>query len=489
MLSPSGKPFTVTALTRLIKEKLEGEFGIVEVTGDITNFRGASTGGHLYFSLADSDARHVVQAQIPVTVFAGVARGLGFKLELGKKITVSGPLEVYAPQGKYQIIARKVVAAGEDGQLMARYLEIKRKLDAEGLFAPGRKRPLPLLPRHIGVVTAPTGAAIRDIVTTFTRRFPNLDILVAPVRVQGKGAAEEIARGVKALNLVGVTGKGFLEDCPRRDVILVCRGGGSFEDLWEFNEEVVARAIFASEIPVVTGVGHEIDTSICDLVADVRAATPTAAAEITIRPKVDFEAALHLASDKMGAALSHRVADARGRLAAAAKNRVFAEPAHAVNAYRQDVDHLATRRDAALSAAVAAARRRLTEVASALAIQRARRIPELRARLVDIASRMEAAMGRCVSTQRARHDALSRQLSALSPVAVLERGYSITLLDDGRALRSPEEAPFGTRLTTRLSGGKTVASVVGGTPASPRRSRAARPSVEDDGQLGLDFGA
>ena len=488
MLSPSGKPFSVTELTRRIKDTLEGTFGMVEVTGDITNFRGASTGGHLYFSLADSDARHMVQAQIPVTVFAGVARGLTFQLGLGKKITVTGNLEVYAPQGKYQIIARKVVPAGE-GELMARYLDLKRRLDQEGLFAPEHKKPLPLLPRHIGIVTAPTGAAIRDIINTFTRRFPNLDILVAPVRVQGTGAAAEIARGIEALNRVGIPGGGFLERLPRRDVILVCRGGGSFEDLWEFNEEAVARAIYNSKTPVITGVGHEIDTSICDLVADVRAATPTASAEIAIRPKADFEAALRLMSERMETALSRKVADARGRITTAEKNRVFAEPAHTVNAYRQDVDHLATRRDAALAAALAEARNRLASASSTLAVQQARRIPELRGRLSDISSRASTSMERHLADLHARIDSFSRQLSALNPVAVLERGYSITLLEDGRALRSPEEAPFGTRLTTRLAGGKTVASVVGGTPASPRRSRAARPPVDDSGQLGLDFGA
>ena len=447
MINPTGKPFTVTEITRRIKDALEGTFGLVEVTGDVTNFRGASSGGHLYFSLADSDSRHVVQAQIPVTVFAGVARGLTFQLAQGKKITVTGNLEVYAPQGKYQIIARKVAPAGE-GDLMARYLEIKRNLDAEGLFAPERKRPLPLLPRHIGVVTAQTGAAIRDIVNTFTRRFPNLDILIAPVRVQGTGAAAEIARGVQALNLVGVPGGGFLEDLPPRDVILVCRGGGSFEDLWEFNEESVARAIFASRAPVISGVGHEIDTSICDLVADVRAATPTAAAEIAIRPKADFEATLRLQSEKMASALSRRVADFRGRLNAAAKNRVFAEPAHAVNAYRQDLDHLMTRRDAALAAATAAAHGRLSKAAAALSVQQARRIPELRARLADFSTRAAAVLERRLADRRARVGSLSRALAALSPLAVLDRGYSITLLDDGHALRDPAEAPAATLFPT-----------------------------------------
>lgn len=421
------KPLSVTEVTRRIKLLVNG-LGTVEVEGEISNVV-VSQNGHMYLSLKDTGA------QISAVIFAGTLRTLPVKPQNGQKVVVAGQVDVYAPRGSYQLLVRKLRLAGQ-GDLMARFIEMKEKLNADGLFEQAHKKRLPALPLHIGVVTAPTGAAVRDIIRTFARRYPGLDILIAPVHVQGAGAAEEIAAGVYAMNLVGVKGSGLLEDEPRRDVVIVARGGGSLEDLWAFNEEVVARAIYASEIPVISGVGHEIDTSISDLVADVRASTPTAAAEMAIRPRAEFENGIRELGDKMSVAIGRRLENLSARLKAAEKNRVFSEPRHAVESYSQQLDHACTRMESALADAATASRKRLDRANSSLSVQHARFIPTVRARI----------------------DVLAHQLSALNPTAVLERGYSITMLENGRALRKPEEAPSGTRLVTRLSKG-TVASV------------------------------
>ena len=368
------------------------------------------------------------------------------------------------------------------GDLMARFEEMKRKLQAEGLFDEAHKRPLPFLPRHIGIVTAPTGAAIRDMVTVLSRRFPNLDILIAPAKVQGVGAAEEIAQGIRDLNEVGDPGGHILPGLPRREVIIVGRGGGSLEDLWSFNEEVVARAVYASEIPVISAVGHEIDFTICDFAADKRAPTPSAAAEIVVRQKSDLLGGIEVLSDRLEQALDRIVVDRRNRLAAARNHRVFVEPSHAVEHYSQHIDFLSSRVAMALESQLTELRQRFADARSALEIQRSRRLPELKAALATLSDRASRALEKTFEASRREVDAASRQLNALSPVAVLERGYSITLLDNGKALRDPAEAPTGTRLKTMLSAGKSVTSYVGERQPAKRQKKS---SQSDSQQLDL----
>lgn len=480
MLSPSGKPFTISEITQRIKRLVDGTFRLVQITGELSDVRSPSANGHLYFTIKDADA------QISAVLFAGSLRTLAFKPENGMKVVATGDVSVYAKRGTYQIVVRKMTVAGQ-GDLMARFEEMKRKLAAEGLFAAERKRPLPVLPRHIGIVTAPTGAAIRDILNVLERRYPNLDILIAPARVQGDGAAAEIAAGVRALNKVGVPG-GILPGRPRPEVIIVTRGGGSLEDLWPFNEEAVARAVHESEIPVLSAVGHEIDFSICDFVADYRAPTPSAAAEVVVRPKADLLANVDYWREKLDQAVDRSLSEFRSRLNVVEKNRVFSEPAHAVETYSQDVDALAMRMEALLESRMNRSRERLRASSSSLDLERTRRLPEIRTRIDRLAERSARALDSGREDSRRRLDIARRQLEALSPVAVLERGYSITLLENGRALRDPSEAPAGTALTTRLAHGKTVSSVVGGAPARSRPRHPKAPAEEKQSeQLGFDF--
>ena len=475
MLNPTGKPFTVTEITQKIKNLLEGSVGTVQITGELSNIRPPSANGHLYFTIKDAGA------QIGAVMFAGNLRALSFKPENGVKVDATGEISVYAQRGVYQIVVRKMTPVGQ-GDLMARFEEMKRKLLAEGLFDEAHKRPLPFLPRHIGIVTAPTGAAIRDMVTVLSRRFPNLDILIAPAKVQGSGAAEEIARAIRDLNEVGDPNGHILPDLPRREVIIVGRGGGSLEDLWSFNEEVVARAEYESTIPIISAVGHEIDFTISDFVADKRAPTPSAAAEIVVRQKSDLLGGIEVLSDRVEKALDRIVVDRRNRLAAAKNHRVFIEPSHAVEHFSQHIDFLASRTASALEERLTDLRQRFADARAALEIQRSRRLPELKNTLAALSDRASRALEKAIDARKREIDAASRQLNALSPVAVLERGYSITLLDNGKALHDPTEAPFGTRLKTLLAAGKSVTSYVGLKP--PTKKVAKTPSTNQQ-QLDL----
>lgn len=478
MISSSGKPFTVTELTRRIKDILEGSVGAVTVTGELSNIRPPSQNGHLYFTIKDAGA------QISAVMFAGNMRSVDFKPENGIKVEASGEISVYAQRGVYQIVVRRMTRQGQ-GDLMAQFEELKRRLGAEGLFDQARKRPLPYLPLHIGIVTAPTGAAIRDMVNVLTRRFPNLDILIAPAKVQGVGAAEEIADGIRLLNAVGDPDSNVLPSRARRDVIIVGRGGGSIEDLWSFNEEVVARAVASSAIPVVSAVGHEIDFTICDFAADLRAPTPSAAAEIVIREKTELLAAVAALADGVARSMSERLTSAHARLEAAASHRVFAKPRHAVESHCQRLDLLAERMSSLLDGRIAESRRRFAAAESALRLGRTRRLPELGQRITSLSERASRALERKVAECRGTTAALSRGLSALNPLAVLDRGYTMTTLDDGKALRSPEQAPPGTRLTTLLAGGRSVKSVVGVAGSGKARRQAIAGSLQGQGELPL----
>jgi len=257
------KIYTVSELTREIKQVLETGFPCLWVEGEISNFKRHSS-GHLYFTLKDENS------QIRCAMWRYRANDLIFRPEDGMKVLVQGNLQVYEPGGYYQIIVQQVQPAGV-GELQLAFEQLKKKLYAEGLFDEAHKKPIPIFPERIGVITSPTGAAIRDIISVITRRFPIAQIILAPVRVQGPGAKEEIVQAIQDFNEFGEV-----------DVLIVGRGGGSLEDLWAFNEEVVARAIFTSKIPIISAVGHEIDFSISDFVADRRAPTPSAAAEMAV---------------------------------------------------------------------------------------------------------------------------------------------------------------------------------------------------------------
>ena len=425
--------YTVAELTRLVKQTLEDEVGRVWVEGEISNFRRQAS-GHAYFTLKDESA------QLSAVLFAGAQRGVTATLADGMMVRLYGELSVYEPRGQYQLIVRQVEAGGQ-GMLMARFDALKRRLQAEGLFDEARKRPLPLLPRHVGIVTSPTGAAIRDILNVITRRFPNLHVVLAPARVQGAGAAEEIAAAIDRLNALSACAAslplGAAASCTGGplpsplDVLIVGRGGGSLEDLWCFNEECVARAIARSKIPVISAVGHEIDFTISDFVADVRAPTPSAAAELVVGRKEDFEEALRNQARTLRQSLRQRLTELRGRLETARASHVFHAPRHAVERTAQALDALEMR---------------LKQSLTGSAVRQRRRVEELQRRMAHAVP---------VELQRRQRQvaALERQLRALSPVAVLERGYSLTRTADGRLVKSVRQVSVGAHLRTQVADG------------------------------------
>lgn len=415
---PGRKIYRIAELTRRIKALLESDIGSVWVEGEVSNAR-TYPSGHIYFTLKDEDA------QLSAVLFRGVAASSKVPIKDGAKLRVWGELTVYEQRGQYQLIARRVESAGQ-GDLQRAFEEMKARLEKEGLFDPQRKKRLPLLPTTIGVVTSPAGAVIRDILHVLGRRFPDRHVLLAPVRVQGAEAAGEIARALDYLNT--------RDDI---DVIIVARGGGSLEDLWAFNEEIVARAVFRSRIPVISAVGHETDFTICDFVADVRAPTPSAAAEIVLRPKVDFEETLNVIRRRLAQSLRAQTLVLRNRFTRAARSYVFREPEHALVRYRERVSrNLDTMRRSLESALV----------------QRRQRLDEAGLRIGH------AAFNRAQNT-RHRVARAEQSLRALNPHAVLKRGYSVTLGPDGHALLDPASIQQGDKLQTLLAGGSVVSVV------------------------------
>jgi exodeoxyribonuclease VII large subunit len=405
--------FSVSELTRLIRGTLEGGFSAVCVEGELSNVRQPAS-GHCYFTIKDATA------QIRAVIWRGERRGMLFQPRDGMRVRAFGALTVYERDGSYQIVVRRMEEGGQ-GALQAAFEALKKKLSEEGLFEPSRKRPLPLLPRHIGIVTSPTGAAIRDILNILRRRFPNLHVVVAPVRVQGDGAAAEITAAIDLLNARGGL-----------DVLIVGRGGGSIEDLWCFNEEIVARAMARSRIPVISAVGHEIDFTISDFVADLRAPTPSAAAELVVGRKDEFLAALAGQSRSMTRLLKQSWLEAKSRFIAAAGSYVFREPAHAARGYRQKIERLRMQS------------RHLLE----------RRFRDSQQRGDDLSMRMVHGM-RLVFSERAHQvQGLERQLAAYNPLAVLKRGYSITFNSAGRAVRGADEVTSGEVVRTCVGSGE-----------------------------------
>lgn len=419
------EPVTVTELNRRIKRLIEQECGELWVEGEISNYRPAAS-GHIYFTLKDEGS------QITVALFKGQRRGLKCELENGLKVRVFAEVTLYLERGQHQLIARIIEPAGQ-GDLQRAFEALKEKLRAEGLFDAGRKRPLPFLPRHIGIVTSPTGAAIRDMLNVLGRRFPNLHIVIAPVKVQGDGAAAEIATAIDTLNR--------REDL---DALIIGRGGGSLEDLWAFNEEVVARAIARSRLPVISAVGHEIDFTISDFVADLRAPTPSAAAELLVRPRADLENEVRGLSFRLGQALQHRALQLKGRLIRASRSYVFHEPRHALARHRQTI---------------ANARQRMIAALRSEYVERQQRIDDAQAAMLN---RLQAD----TREKALVLDRLRSQLRSLDPRRVLERGYSITRLADGKVVARCADVKDGEVLVTLLRDGQVESTVTSRKEAS-----------------------
>jgi len=433
--------YTVSELTLRLKVALEEAFPAVWVEGEISNLRTPGS-GHSYFTLKDEGA------QLSAVLFRGRGRRVRFDLEDGMQVLVFGGLDVYAARGQYQLVVEMMEPKGL-GALQLAFEQLKRKLEAEGLFDEGRKRPLPAFPRVIGVVTSPTGAAIRDILNIIGRRFGDLHILIAPVRVQGDEAPGEIIQAL--LNLQAVA---------ELDVIIVGRGGGSIEDLWAFNDEGVARAIVACCVPVISAVGHETDFTIADFVADLRAPTPSGAAELVVREKLAVVEALVDLYARLKQAITAEVAAYRERVEYLGRRRVLTDPARALRDLHRRLDELQGRLRLGLRSSQRQVRHRVALATGALRSRNPlARITGGAALLAQLKGRLIASAAHSVKVSRSRFAESVGRLESLSPLGVLARGYSLTRLSSGAVVRNAGQVAVGDPLEILLHQGAVGARV------------------------------
>ena len=503
--------FTVSEISQAVKRTVEDQFGYVRVRGEISGFRGQHSSGHCYFTLKD-DA-----ACIDAVVWKGNYARLVFKPQEGLEVIATGRLTTYPRSSKYQMVIEQIEPAGA-GALMALLEERRKKLLAEGLFSPERKRPLPYLPRVIGVVTSPTGAVIRDILHRLDDRFPT-HVIVWPVRVQGETCAAEVTAAIDGFNAFAPDGP-----IPRPDLLIVARGGGSIEDLWGFNEEAVVRAVAHSQIPVISAVGHETDTTLIDYVADKRAPTPTGAAEMAVPVRGELIGYVEDLGSRQRMAARRIASNLRDRLRAASAG--LPRPADLVSTQRQRLDLASARLGSALRAAQHAKamdhqriagrlqmgllRQRLDASQNRLesAARRARHglqtragqahvafsplaarlrpgllttpIEQGRRHLQAVSNRMVPAHARIVETRRARLDSLSKLLSTVSYHEVLARGFALVTDAEGNLVRSASDVKPGDALNIDVAQGSIAATVAGAPPIPRRKTRPAEGTDEQE---------
>jgi exodeoxyribonuclease VII large subunit len=433
---------TVGELAMRIKAQLEDQFPAVWVEGEISNLRTPSS-GHAYFTLKDDTA------QLRCVLFRGRGRRVAFQPEDGMQVLAFGGLDVYLARGEYQLVVELLEPKGV-GALQLAFEQLKRRLEAEGLFDAVRKRPLPPFPRTIGIVTSPTGAAIRDMLHVIDRRFADLRILITPVRVQGEEAPGEIVAALRDLQTV--------EDL---DVIIVARGGGSIEDLWAFNDERVARAIAGCRVPVISGVGHETDFTIADFVADLRAPTPSAAAEVVVQEKLQVARALVSLYEALKQAMASRLERDRERVEVLGKRRVLTDAARALRDLYRRVDELTSRLTRAVRGSERQATHRLSLARNALrSLNPVARIANGAVLLAQLRGRLASAAVHSVKVSQHRFEAAVGRLDSLSPLAVLGRGYSLTrLLPSGVIVRGAAQTRPGDAIEILLHQGAVEARV------------------------------
>ena len=392
------KIYKVSEINRIAKNLLEGEFPEIWLEGEISNLTLHSS-GHLYFSLKDEEA------QISAIMYKWQVRELEFVIENGMKVIARGKLSVFVKGGRYQIIVSALEPIGI-GALQQAFEQLKQKLEKEGLFDKARKRPIPMLPQKIGIVTSPTGAAIRDILNVIERRFANVHILIHPVRVQGDRASGEIAEAIAYLN----------EHFPSLDVLIVGRGGGSLEDLWPFNREIVARAIYNSRIPVISAVGHEVDYTIADFVADLRAPTPSAAAELVVTNKIELEKKILLLTSKIKSSMEYELDEWTSQYRRLVESRIFLHPEELYSQFQQEIDYY-----------------------------------------------LEKIISKCahfLDFQKERLNSIVGKLDVLSPLNILARGYSITYkLPENEVLRNTSQVNMKDRVKVKLHQGEIICTV------------------------------
>jgi len=438
---PLRKTYTVGELNASIRALLDAEFQDIWVAGEISGARTA-TSGHCYFTLKDHEA------QLRCVVFRGSLRYLKFKPQDGIAVLARGRIDLYEARGEYQLLVEALEPQGH-GALQFAFEQLKKKLAAEGLFDAERKRRLPPLPQRIGVVTSPSGAAVRDIVEILSRRFPGIHVRIYPAQVQGDGSVETVVRALD-----------YFSASEWADVVIVSRGGGSLEDLWTFNEEAVARAIARSRVPVISAIGHETDFTIADFVADLRAPTPSAAAELVISPREQL-------LDQLAALDSHLTQSARYRVAVAARRlhergveRASAILHRGLGRYAQRVDEFDYRLRDRIGAVATVYGRRLDGITAVLrSLDLRLRLAAARGRLDRAASAAGQSMTAVLTRARGHLDPLTAHLTQLSPLKILDRGYAIVTTTDGRVVTNPAQAPPGFVIEARVAKGSLTATV------------------------------
>lgn len=440
-LMPDRRAFTVSELSAKIRDLLTRNFTDVSVVGEISNCREAQS-GHIYFTLKDE------KAQVRCVCFKTQLRLLRFRPEDGIQVTVRGSISIYESRGEYQIYVENMEPVGR-GALQLAFEQLKKRLEAEGLFHAAGKKSLPLLPSRIGIITSPRGAAVRDVVQILMRRFPNICLTVYPVRVQGEGSALEIVEALRYFNRKRAA-----------DVLILTRGGGSLEDLWAFNEEIVARAIYASVIAVISGVGHETDFTIADFVADLRAPTPSAAAELVVQTRHEFDRHVAELRESLVVSLRHRFLELSRRVHELSARRGFRRPLELLRQRRQRADEMTSRLATGLRARLEQSRKRFTAAHLRISSFDFRmKIAALRLRLQKNSASLGFRAERLLRSKRERLDRFRLQLEERGPLKVLERGYAIATDASGNLLRSAEQVTVGDSVAIQLHRGRLTTEV------------------------------
>ena len=442
LFQPTGRRvWSIAALLSAARTGLEREYADIWVEGEISNYRPAES-GHLYFTLKDGES------QLRVVMFRSQARLLRFKPGNGLQIIVRGRLTIYESRGELQLSAEMLEPKGA-GALQLAFEQLKAKLAAEGLFDPARKRPMPFLPRHIGIITSPRGAAIRDILNILRRRHEGVHVLIFPAQVQGAAAPLEVAAGLRHFNRSGGV-----------EVVIIARGGGSAEDLAAFNDEGLARAIAASEIPVISAVGHETDFTIADFVADLRAPTPSAVAELVIGSKQRIQERVLSLEARLSRAVRYRLLMLRGRLNELARHAALVRISDHLNRRQQRLDELSYRMATNATGRLQGFRRRLENAQACLRAHDLRRLLTVSNRQLESHQlRLGAAMRHLVAANASRLQRIQASLDALSPLRILDRGYALVFDADGRVVKDSLQLSPGDQLTARLARGELTAIV------------------------------
>lgn len=448
--------FTVSRLNQTVRLLLEQEMGQVWISGEISNFSQPSS-GHWYFTLKDDTA------QVRCAMFRNSNRRVTFRPQHGQQVLVRANITLYEPRGDYQIIVESMQPAGE-GLLQQQYEQLKQKLSAEGLFDQLYKQALPVPARQVGVITSKTGAALHDVLHVLQRRDPSLPVIIYPTAVQGADAPLQIVRAIELANL--------RNEC---DVLIVGRGGGSLEDLWSFNDERVARAIFASKIPVVSAVGHETDVTIADFVADLRAPTPSAAAEIVSRNQLELLRQIQSQQQRMEMAMDYYLAQRSRRFTQLHHRLQQQHPQLRLARQQTTLERLRQRLNVAIDGKVRRAGQQQQRLAQRLNHQQPQpRIHRAQSRLQQLEYRLSQLVSAQLSQTKQRFGTALAQLEAVSPLATLARGYSVTTAEDGKVLKKTKQVKSGDTLTTRLDDGWVESQVTGiKAVKAPRKCKAA----------------